>query len=316
VDSRFDQKVALVHAWFRAFNERDYSAGAALFHSDVEYDPTGTLAPPGTSYTGHDGVTSLMRSIYGRYPDVMLELGKAEEVGRCVLATVVFTAEALPDGRDVVASLYEFDGELIRRVRSYYDVAAARLAAEDALHDEFRTIFESALEAIMLVDADGEIREMNDSAAELFGGGDGLADGRRFTDFLPADAAGAWERDWKTLRDHGQISAEAVVVSREGQQVAVDIRARAYYRPGLHLVLVGVRADERSHGHEPTILTPREREIFRMLALGFNAPEIADRLFLSPATVRTHVQNGVGRLGAKTRVQAVAMALTKGEISL
>jgi DNA-binding CsgD family transcriptional regulator len=62
-------------------------------------------------------------------------------------------------------------------------------------------------------------------------------------------------------------------------------------------------------------LTPREREVFGLLAQGFNAREVAERLVLSPATVRTHVQNGIGRLGAKTRVQAIAMAITRGEIS-
>jgi DNA-binding CsgD family transcriptional regulator len=64
------------------------------------------------------------------------------------------------------------------------------------------------------------------------------------------------------------------------------------------------------------VLTPREREIFRLLALGLSGKDIARQLFLSPATVRTHVQNGVGRLGARTRGHAIAIALTRGEISL
>jgi DNA-binding NarL/FixJ family response regulator len=63
-----------------------------------------------------------------------------------------------------------------------------------------------------------------------------------------------------------------------------------------------------------TTLTAREREIFQLLAQGLKAPEIADRLRLSPATVRTHVQNGIGRLGAHTRIQAVSMAIERGEI--
>lgn len=63
-------------------------------------------------------------------------------------------------------------------------------------------------------------------------------------------------------------------------------------------------------------LTPREQEIFRLLALGLNAWEVARRLEISPDTVRTHVRNGVVKLGAKTRVQAVALALTRGEIEL
>jgi DNA-binding CsgD family transcriptional regulator len=61
-------------------------------------------------------------------------------------------------------------------------------------------------------------------------------------------------------------------------------------------------------------LTTREREVFQRLARGMTAPEIAAELFISPATVRTHVQNGVARLGAKTRVQAVSIAIARGEI--
>jgi DNA-binding CsgD family transcriptional regulator len=62
------------------------------------------------------------------------------------------------------------------------------------------------------------------------------------------------------------------------------------------------------------MLTPREREVFQLLARGRTAPEIAAELFISPATVRTHVQNGVGRLGAKTRVEAISIAMKNGEI--
>ena len=65
---------------------------------------------------------------------------------------------------------------------------------------------------------------------------------------------------------------------------------------------------------EHFVLTPRERQVFQLLARGFTGPEIAEQLVLSPETVRTHVQNGVDRLGASTRVQAVAMALASGEI--
>ena len=64
------------------------------------------------------------------------------------------------------------------------------------------------------------------------------------------------------------------------------------------------------------VLTAREREIFQLLANGLTGPEIARELVLSPATVRTHVQNGVTRLNAKTRLHALAMALKRGEIQL
>ena len=63
-------------------------------------------------------------------------------------------------------------------------------------------------------------------------------------------------------------------------------------------------------------LTPREREVFTLLARGFNAQEIAEQLALSPDTIRTHVRNGMVTLGARTRIQAVAMALARQEIRL
>jgi DNA-binding NarL/FixJ family response regulator len=61
-------------------------------------------------------------------------------------------------------------------------------------------------------------------------------------------------------------------------------------------------------------LTKREREILRLLADGMTNEEVGARLFLSPETVRTHVRKAVGRLGARNRVQAVAVALKEQAI--
>ena len=56
-----------------------------------------------------------------------------------------------------------------------------------------------------------------------------------------------------------------------------------------------------------TRLSPREHEILGLLAEGLSGQAIADRLYLSSETVRTHVRNATTKLGAKTRIQAVAM---------
>lgn len=56
-------------------------------------------------------------------------------------------------------------------------------------------------------------------------------------------------------------------------------------------------------------LSPREREVLGLLAEGLTGEAIARRLYLSPETVRTHVRNATAKLGAKTRVQAVALAV-------
>lgn len=63
---------------------------------------------------------------------------------------------------------------------------------------------------------------------------------------------------------------------------------------------------------EPSV---REREVLELLARGATDREIADLLGLSPATVQTHVRNAKAKLGARTRAQAVALALQNGLIS-
>ena len=78
----------------------------------------------------------------------------------------------------------------------------------------------------------------------------------------------------------------------------------AYVDPTLASELVTPKATERLPA-----LSGREREILALLANGFSNPDIAQRLFISPETVRTHVRNAMTKLEADTRTQAVALAL-------
>jgi two-component system nitrate/nitrite response regulator NarL len=65
-------------------------------------------------------------------------------------------------------------------------------------------------------------------------------------------------------------------------------------------------------GDAPRSLSEREREILGMTAEGKSAAEIADRLYLSPATVKTHLQRTYQKLGVSDRAAAVAEALRSG----
>jgi two-component system nitrate/nitrite response regulator NarL len=69
------------------------------------------------------------------------------------------------------------------------------------------------------------------------------------------------------------------------------------------------RADDRR------ALSPREREVLRMLAEGGSYAEIGSTLFLSPDTVRAHAQRAMTKLGARTRTQAVAVAMREAMIA-
>jgi DNA-binding NarL/FixJ family response regulator len=55
-------------------------------------------------------------------------------------------------------------------------------------------------------------------------------------------------------------------------------------------------------------LTPREGEVYALLVQGLDQAEIADLLVISPNTVGTHIEHILGKLGVRSRAQAVALA--------
>jgi DNA-binding NarL/FixJ family response regulator len=59
-------------------------------------------------------------------------------------------------------------------------------------------------------------------------------------------------------------------------------------------------------------LTPREQEVLRCMVAGLGRKAVAERLFLSPHTVRTHMQNVLGKLGVHSTLAAVALARRAG----
>jgi two-component system response regulator DesR len=77
-------------------------------------------------------------------------------------------------------------------------------------------------------------------------------------------------------------------------------------------VLAASLATRRGDDRKP--LSEREREVLRLLAEGGSYAEIGESLFLSPDTVRAHAQRAMLKLGARTRTQAVAVALREAVI--
>ena len=59
-------------------------------------------------------------------------------------------------------------------------------------------------------------------------------------------------------------------------------------------------------------LTPREREVLALVGEGMTNEEIGAKLFLSPATARTHVSRAMSKLGARDRAQLVVIAYQTG----
>ncbi|MFC8041186.1 response regulator [Paenarthrobacter sp. NPDC057355] len=73
--------------------------------------------------------------------------------------------------------------------------------------------------------------------------------------------------------------------------------------------------EQSEHAAAVETLTNREREVFQLIAQGKSNPEIAAGLFLSEATVKTHVGHILAKLGARDRVQVVVIAYETGVVS-
>lgn len=73
-----------------------------------------------------------------------------------------------------------------------------------------------------------------------------------------------------------------------------------------------VRELRRHTASERPRLSPREFEVLRLVAEGLTTPQIADRLVLGTATVKTHLQSVYEKLGVSDRASAVAAAMREG----
>jgi NarL family two-component system response regulator LiaR len=96
----------------------------------------------------------------------------------------------------------------------------------------------------------------------------------------------------------GEVLIDPATLTRLLHQVAKELEAR---RDALALL------DE---------LTEREREVLQLLAEGTRNDEIAQKLFISPQTVQTHVRNLLAKLGVHSKLEAVAFAVKHGAITV
>jgi DNA-binding NarL/FixJ family response regulator len=96
--------------------------------------------------------------------------------------------------------------------------------------------------------------------------------------------------------------------------ISTVARGDIYVDPVLAAALAATRRPVAGAG-ERKPLSQREREVLRMLAEGGSYTEIGGALYLSPDTVRAHAQRAMTKLGARTRTQAVAVALREAMIA-
>jgi DNA-binding NarL/FixJ family response regulator len=97
--------------------------------------------------------------------------------------------------------------------------------------------------------------------------------------------------------------------------VHVVAGGEALLSPGVTRRLIAEYAQRSRHPHrtrELDVLTEREREVLGLVAAGLSNDEIAEQLFLSPATAKTHVSRVMGKLDARDRARLVVFAYETG----
>jgi two-component system nitrate/nitrite response regulator NarL len=103
----------------------------------------------------------------------------------------------------------------------------------------------------------------------------------------------------------GAVLCETVLaVARGGTVIPRSVHSVQSGRAG------EIRA--RRHQEDGPGLTPRELEVLRLISDGLSAPEIAERLFVSVTTVRTHLKHVYEKLEVSDRAAAVAQGLRRG----
>jgi PAS domain S-box-containing protein len=196
------------------------------------------------------------------------------------------------------------------------------LAELDARRRRLAEVFERSSNPMLIADDDRVYIDANRPALRLLGMSRAAMLGRRIDDLAARHLRTGIPERWEAFLRLGSAAGSYEYIGGDGQPVPFDYSATANVLPGAHLIILlereaspgarGLPEKRRAHG----ALTPREREVLRMVAMGNTGQEIARALVVSPETVSTHVRNIREKLGARSRAHALAIALRRGEIDL
>lgn len=182
----------------------------------------------------------------------------------------------------------------------------------------FWATFERSANAMALVDEERRFVEVNPAMLTVLDRGRNELIGRRIPDFVAPGARVVPESEWEAFLQTGEGTGAQQFLRRDGDVVSIHFAGQVERVTGRRLVLfvmldaAGETYSPRRTGIKPGELTPREREIVQQLTLGRTSREVAEQLFVSEPTVRTHVRNAMAKLEARTRAQLVAIALSQG----
>jgi DNA-binding CsgD family transcriptional regulator len=186
--------------------------------------------------------------------------------------------------------------------------------------EQLKRAFDRSPVPMLMIDGRRRYVEVNRPARLLFRLS--LAQMRRYTveDLTPPEALPMMEAAWARLLSTGCVAGQYEFAGPDGSRLDIVYYAVANALPSLHLGVfapadwpddeLGLR--ENQNPGDP--LTPRELEVLQLAAEGLSGPSIAERLFVSPGTVKTHFGNLYEKLSVSDRAAAVAKGMRLGLI--
>lgn len=100
---------------------------------------------------------------------------------------------------------------------------------------DFKALFDSTLDAIMVADDDGVYLAANPAACELLKAPESFILGRTVADFIPPERHELSRQRWQNFLREGQVSGEIALICHDGSHCIAEYRAKANFRPGQHL---------------------------------------------------------------------------------
>jgi DNA-binding NarL/FixJ family response regulator len=135
--------------------------------------------------------------------------------------------------------------------------------------------------------------------------------------YLTKDAGAAEIQQALRLVADGQAALDPMVQRQLVEAIAAGNLAGEAANPAGYADEAGGRGRNQRAGQPglPGGLTPREAEVLALIAAGLSNSEIAERLVVSEATVKSHVTHMLPKIGARDRVQAASYAYRNGLVS-
>jgi PAS domain S-box-containing protein len=181
----------------------------------------------------------------------------------------------------------------------------------------FWAVFAASENPMAIVDANRSVVSANGGLQRLLSRAEEEIVGRSIDESLPpADQRTIADR-WRAMLARGEGHGVQDLVVDHDVHTTVSYAAHVAHIGGRLVILVVLMAAEgdRAVGGSdspPAPLTRRELEVVRRVALGGTSREIADDLFVTTETVRTHVRNAMTKTGTRTRAHLVAAAICRG----